>query len=46
LAYFPEDMAHGGIVPPEVVGHFLLPLAMVEIPGAHGLVAKGLAGTV
>jgi hypothetical protein len=46
LAFFPEDIAHGGVVQPKVVGDFFLPAAMFEIRGAHSAVAKSLAGKV
>jgi hypothetical protein len=44
FSVFSEDITHGGIVPPKVIGHSFLPVAMLEIPGAHGAVTKGLVG--
>ena len=44
LAFFPEDIAHRGVVQPKVVGDFFLPVAMFEMRGAHGAVTKGLVG--
>jgi hypothetical protein len=46
LAFFPEDIAHRGVVQPKVVGDFFLPVAMFEMRGAHGAVTKGLVGAV
>lgn len=46
LAFSPDDVAYGGVVQPEMVGNFVLLVAMFEMCFMHGLVAKCFVGPV